>query len=451
MSLEAPESPRVLLDRQKLMEWLGISEDDLQKLPERPKEHRARLIIGTAGHVDHGKSTLTEALTGKFPAQHSEELSRGITIKLGYAHLDILLCEKCLSEGRIEAMLSNSRPRCERHPDVKPRWLRCYSILDHPGHEILVSTMLQGASIIDAGLVVIAANEPCPMPQTREHVAALEVMGVKDIIVAQNKIELVPEQQAIKHLEQIIKFFESETSYGIPPIIPVSAALRVNIDILLAAIFKYFKPRTPRTQGDPLFYIARSFDANRPGTPVKRLIGGCLGGALKQGVLRVGDEIEIRPGFITPDGRSIPLYSKVVSIRTDGGHALERAEPHALIGIATNLDPSLTKNDGLAGSIAGKPGRLPPVTRKIIVKKVKLFKEVIGARVRMPNRPPKVGERLLIVCGTNINMGRVESWDGEELEMTLARPICMPKGEKVALLRYIQREFRLIGYGLLDY
>jgi len=444
MSGEIPD----LKNRKKLLEWLGLTEEDLEKLPQKPKEHRSLGIIGTAGHVDHGKSTLTEAITGKFPAQHSEELTRGITIKLGYAHLDLMICPKCYG---FHALKSNANPRCEKHPDVKLRWLRCYSILDHPGHEILVSTMLQGASIIDYGLVVIAANEPCPRPQTREHVAALEVMGVKHIIVAQNKIELVSEEQARKNLEQIVNFFTNETSYGVPPIIPVSAALRINTDILLAAIYKYFPPKQPKTSGDPLFYIARSFDANRPGTPINKLIGGALGGALKQGILRVGDEIEIRPGYITPDGRAHPLYSEIVSIRTDGGHTLEYAQPNALIGIATNLDPALTKADGLAGNLAGKPGRLPDIVRKIIVKKVHLFKEVIGARVRVPNKPPKPRERLLIVCGTNINMGIVDSFHDDELEITLLRPICMPKGERVALLRMVEREYRLIGYGLLDY
>jgi len=435
-----------LLNKSMLAEILGIDLDKLEDLPESPVEHRSVGIIGTAGHVDHGKSTLTEALTGKFPATHSRELLQGITIKLGYSHLDIYLCPN----SRLpECLVSNARPICKG--SERPKHLRCYSILDHPGHEILISTMLAGASIIDYGLVVIAANEPCPMPQTREHVTALEVMGVKDIIVAQNKIELVSKEKLYENYKQIINFFKNETSYGIPPIIPVSAALRINIDILLAAILQFFKPKQINREGDPIFYVARSFDPNLPGTHPEKLIGGALGGALKRGELKVGDEIEIRPGYITEDNKAIPLFSEIVSIQTDGGHKLERAWPHALIGIATKLDPGITKADGLAGCVMGKPDHLPPIVQKIHVKKIKMFPKIIGAKIDMKNPPLRKGEQVLLNIGTNKNLGIIEYTDGEEAEVSLLRPLAMPKGEIVAISRLVEREYRLVGYGILDY
>ncbi len=442
---ETARNEKELLDKKKLAEILGIDLEALESLPEEPEVHYSVGIIGTAGHVDHGKSTLTQALTGKFPATHSEELLRGITIKLGYSHLDILYCP---NKKLPEALTSNANPKCNGE---KPRHLRCYSILDHPGHEILVPTMLSGASIIDYAIVVIAANEPCPMPQTREHVVALETMGVKDIIVVQNKIELVSKEKLFEHYKQIIKFFSEETSYGIPPIIPASAALGINIDLVLAAILQYFKPKERKTTGSPLMYIARTFDPNLPGSDPTKLVGGAVGGALKQGELKVGDEIEIRPGKVEKDGSYQVIFSKVASIRTDGGHNLEKAYPHTLIGVATYLDPGLTKADGLAGTVLGKPNQLPPIVKKIYVKKIKMLPKIVGAKVHIDNFPLRKGEVLLVNVGTNINMGLVTHVQDDEAEIVLKKPISFPKGEIVALSRRIQREFRLVGHGILDY
>ena len=435
-----------LFDQEKIAEMLGIDIKNVHDLPSEPTEHRSVGIIGTSGHVDHGKSTLTQALTGKFPATYSEELIRGITIKLGYSHLDVMICP---GEPFPRALVSNANPKCKGRR--KPRHLRCYSILDHPGHEILISTMLAGASIIDYGLVVIAANEPCPMPQTREHVLALQSLGIKDIIVAQNKIELVSKEQAIANHKQIVDFFSNETEYESPPIIPVSAALGINVDVLLAAILHYFRPISLKKSGAPLMYIARSFDANLPGTDPQNLVGGAVGGALKSGELKVGDEIEIRPGYITEKGDAIPLFSEIVSIRTDGGHSIEKALPHGLIGIATNLDPGIAKEDGLAGSVLGKPDQLPPIIKDITVKHLYLFPKIVGTKVETKNYPLKKGERILVNIGTNVNLGVVVSSADDEAEITLVRPVAMPKGEIVALSRLVEREYRLIGYGKLDY
>ncbi|MGQ4891113.1 MAG: translation initiation factor IF-2 subunit gamma [Candidatus Njordarchaeia archaeon] len=433
-----------LTDTSEILEILGIDENSLVK---EPQTHLSAGIIGTAGHVDHGKSTLTQALTGKFPDTYSEELIRGITIKLGYSHLDVLLCKNCPYPSMFT---SNAKPVCPEGCG-EPLHVRCYSILDHPGHEILISTMLSGASLIDYGLIVIAADEPVPMPQTREHVLALQIMGVKNIIVAQNKIELVSKEKALENYNQIIDFFKNETQFGVPPIIPVSAALGINIDALLAAIVAKFKPIKGDANGDPLMYIARSFDPNLPGRHPKDLIGGAIGGALKRGELKVGDEIEIRPGLVTKEGEIITLFSEVVSIRTDGGHPLNKAEPHTLIGVATNLDPSATKADRLAGSVVGKPGSLPDVVRRITVRDINLFPKIIGAKVEVDNPPIRKDEILMVTVGTNVNLGKVLSIHDDNAEILLSKPIAFPKGEIVGLGRQVEREFRLIGYGKLDY
>jgi translation initiation factor 2 subunit 3 len=109
--------------------------------------------IGFFGHVDHGKTTLTEALSGKWTDTHSEEMKRGITIRLGYANTTIYKTKKGYTTD----------------PKEKGTYIRTVSFVDAPGHESLMATMLAGATIIDGALLLVAANENCPQPQSREH------------------------------------------------------------------------------------------------------------------------------------------------------------------------------------------------------------------------------------------------------------------------------------------
>lgn len=181
--------------------------------------------IGTLGHVDHGKSTLVEAITGKWPAVHSEELKRGITIKLGYADATIYKCPKC------NGLLSTEKCPCGEPAEPQ----RTVSFVDAPGHETLMATVLAGASLMDGVLLVIAANEQCPQPQTAEHLMVLDTVGIKNIIIVQNKIDLVSEEAAKENYKQIRKFVGGSVAEA-APIIPVSAQQRVGLDSLLAAI-----------------------------------------------------------------------------------------------------------------------------------------------------------------------------------------------------------------------
>jgi translation initiation factor 2 subunit 3 len=156
-------------------------------LPRQPEVN-----IGMIGHVDHGKTTLTQRLTGKWTDVHSEEIKRGISIKLGYADAAFYKCPKC-KEPQCYCT-KNKCPICSSATEL----LRVVSFVDSPGHETLMAVMLSGAAIMDGAVLVIAANEPCPQPQTREHLAALDIVGTKNIIIVQNKIDLVSEKNAFK-------------------------------------------------------------------------------------------------------------------------------------------------------------------------------------------------------------------------------------------------------------
>ena len=224
------------------------------------------LNIGMVGHIDHGKTTILSKITGKFTDTHSEELKRGITIKLGYA--DTIL-EK----------------------NGKKRYI---SFVDCPGHEMLMATMLSGAALIDAAILIIAANEGIK-PQTKEHLIALQAKKVNKIIIIQNKIDLVTKKEAQTNYQQI-KDFVKNTIAEDSPIIPVSAQQDINIDKIKDLLMEIAIPKRD-TKSIPEFLIARSFDINKPGTKIENLNGGVLAGILKKGTIKVGDELEIKPGI----------------------------------------------------------------------------------------------------------------------------------------------------------
>ena len=238
------------------------------------KDLTPEISIGLIGHVDHGKTTLTQALSGKWTDTHSEELKRGITIRLGYADASFYYCKKC------KKYYPKEKCSCKEKCELK----RKVSFIDAPGHETLMATMLSGSAIMDYALLLIAANEDCPQPQTREHLQALDIVGIKKLMIIQNKIDLVTEEQALKNYQQIQQFLKG-TKYEEAPIVPMSAKHSVNLDVLIKTIQEVFPTPDRNLDATPVMYIARSFDINKPGSLPDKIVGGVLGGSLKQGKL----------------------------------------------------------------------------------------------------------------------------------------------------------------------
>ncbi len=396
--------------------------------------------IGVVGHVDHGKTTLVQALTGVWTARHSEEMRRSMTIKLGYADGNIAVCEGMEPPDSYTTELV-----CRDGSPAK--LIRRVSYVDAPGHEILMATMLAGATLMDAALLVIAANEPCPQPQTREHLMALEIIGVKQLIVVQNKLDVVDKDRAKKNYEEIVNFL-SKTSYADAPIIPVSALHKTNIDALVMAMAKLFTPPPRNLSGPALMYVARSFDVNKPGTKPSELVGGVLGGSLLQGVIRVGDEIEIKPGVrkeVAPRKYEyVPLTARVESIRY-GNIEVEEARPGGLVAIGTSLDPSLTKGDLMIGNVVGH--RVPdPVDHMLI--EYHLFERVVGSRAQERVEPIRPREVLMLTVGTAVTLGVVTKVTKDTVEVVLRRPVVVLPGSKVAISRQVKDRWRLVGWGV---
>ncbi len=405
------------------------------KVPAQPE-----VSIGLVGHVDHGKTTLTQALTGEWTDRHSEELKRGISIKLGYADAAFYACPKCPKPTgyAVEPVC----PNC----GGEAKFLRAVSFVDAPGHETLMETMLSGAAIMDGALLLVAANEKVPQPQTREHLYALDIIGVRRVVVVQNKIDLIPPEAAEANQRDIVEFLRG-SPIAQAPVVPVSANHRVGIDGLIGAIEETI-PTPPRDPAKPpLMYVARSFDVNRPGTRPRELKGGVLGGSLLQGHLKLGEEIEIRPGVAGNGGRGESVTTKVVSI-VAGGEARDELHPGGLAALGTSLDPSLTKGDGLTGRLIGTAGTLPPVSQKIRLKAT-LLERVLGAQREIKVDKIRTSEILAVTVGTTIAPGKVTSARGDDIELSLGRAVTVFPGSRVAISRKLNA-WRLIGYGIVE-
>ena len=390
----------------------------MNKIPE--------LNVGVVGHIDHGKTTLLSSLTGKFTDTHSEELKRGITIKLGYADITIF-------KDKNNFNTKTGEPR------------RYISFIDAPGHEMLMATMLSGAAIIDAAILVIAANEGIK-PQTREHFMALQSKKIKNIIIVQNKIDLVTKEQALKNYKEIKEFIKG-TSAENSPIIPISAQQEINIDKLLEEICKIEIPKR-EIESKPIFLIARSFDINKPGITINKLKGGVLGGILKKGKLKVGDEIEIKPGLSIKKANQQfykTLTTKILSLHK-GNKSVKEVSPGASISIETELDPFLTKTDSLTGCLVSTKNNLPEISHEIKITS-ELFKEVLGTIDHKKVDELKTKEMLMLNVNTTITVGTIEKIKGNEIELNLNIPIVVLKGDNVGIARNIDHHWRLIGWG----
>jgi len=392
------------------------------------------------GHVDHGKTTLTYALTEEWADRHSEELKRGITIKLGYADAPIYLCPKC---GEPHGYTNKAIcPRC----GTRTEFQRAISFVDAPGHESLMATMLSGASMMNGALLLIAANEKCPQPQTKEHLMALQISGIKNIIVVQNKIDVVSPERAKENYREIKEFLKGTVAEN-APIIPISAQHSANIDVLLAAIQKYIPTPDMQLDKPPLMYVVRSFDINKPGDGIDEIKGGVLGGSLIRGKLKVGDEVEILPGLGNkqhPERYKEPIRTKVTSI-VSGGKNYDEVHAGGLLGVGTSLDPALTKSDNLSGKIMGLPGTLPEV-RESLGLELHLLDKVIGAEKDMDVQDIKTNEMLMLNVGNMITVGIVKSARKDYAEVKLRLPVCPIEGEQIAIGRRIGNKWRLIGY-----
>lgn len=410
----------------------------MNDLPSQPEVN-----IGMVGHVDHGKTTLTKALSGTWTDTHSEERKRGISIKLGYA--DTAFYKN--KDGEYYARGKNPKGGEDSESDL----LRVISFVDAPGHETLMAVMISGAAIMDGALLLVAANESCPQAQTREHLAALQIAGINNIVVVQNKVDLVTRERAVESYNEILSFIDGTIAEG-SPIVPVSAHHDVNLDMLIRAIEDTIPSPVIDSEEKGLMYVARSFDVNRPGLRPSKLKGGIVGGSIVEGSFNVGDSILIAPGRRIVEGsktRWEPLKTVIENIQA-GGLDLETAHAGGLCGIATPLDPMSTKADDLSGQVMARDGELPPVWESLDLKLELLDKMVSGVDGDEGLvKPLQSNEMLMVNSATATSVGSVSSTKKGEAKLALRLPICAKKGSRITLSRRVGARWRLIGHGTI--
>merc|ERR1712137_953855 len=457
--MSTEEAPTVTTSQPHLAKQ-DLSQLDVTKLnPLSPEviSRQATINIGTIGHVAHGKSTVVKALSGVQTVRFKNELERNITIKLGYANAKIFRCdnERCprpvcyISAGSSK---DDSFPCYQAKCSGRFKLQRHVSFVDCPGHDILMATMLNGAAVMDAALLLIAGNESCPQPQTSEHLAAIEIMQLRHIIILQNKIDLVKEQAAQDQYQQIKKFVKGTVAEK-APVVPISAQMKYNIDVVCEYIVKKIPVPFRDFTASPRLIVIRSFDVNKPGTEVEDLRGGVAGGSILQGVLRVGDDVVVRPGIVskTETGfKCVPINSKIVSLFAEAND-LQYAVPGGLIGVGTYIDPMLCKADRLVGQVVGIEGQPLPNVFTELELNFFLLRKLLGVKTegKQQTRVAKLEKKevLMVNIGSTSTGGRVAAIKQDVAKIVLISPVCTEVGEKIALSRRVDRHWRLIGWG----
>ncbi|MBQ9067814.1 MAG: selenocysteine-specific translation elongation factor, partial [Eggerthellaceae bacterium] len=311
------------------------------------------LVLGTAGHIDHGKSSLVMALTGTDPDRLSEEKKRGITIELGFARLD-------LGDGR------------------------SMGVVDVPGHEKFVRQMIAGATGIDVALLVIAADDGI-MPQTLEHIAVLQTLGVPTCVVALTKIDLVDADWAAL-AEEEVRAFLSNTSYANAPIVPVSSRTGEGVEEVRAALAEASKHATALHRSSALRQpVDRVFTIKGAGTVIT--------GTLWSGTAHVGDSVEILPSRRTSRIRSIQMHDQPVEEAPAGNR------------VALNLVD--VKTDEVSpGDFLATPGLIEPT--------IAFDAQFTYLDTAKSGKLLESGVRMHVAHGTKEVLGRVLFANGQE-------------------------------------
>jgi translation initiation factor 2 subunit 3 len=413
--------------------------------------------VGMIGHVANGKSTIVQCLSSKETQQYSDEKERNITIRLGYANTKIWKCHKCPPPECFSSSNSSlMSKRCKNCSELL-ELVSHISFIDCPGHNELTSTMLNGSSVMDYAVLVEACNNTdIPAPQTAEHLVATTAAQIRPCIVVMNKIDLTKKEKAREQVELISKYVKDITkTQMMPPVIPVSATIGVNIDVVCQqlSMLKIPTVRDPTSQFKMI--VIRSFDINKPGIDVRKLHGGVIGGTIMRGTLRIGDKINIYPGKCKriPDEKKKKedtdfmyeqITGEVLSIKSDMNN-LDFAIPGGLLGIQLTIDPAFSRGDNLAGSLVLKKTdtdaspSMVSVYDKIVVNINKFFIDHDVVAKMMKEKP-----ELVININSNNVACRVKTYKKttKELFLFLDSPIAVDSRENyVTIMKKTRKEF----------
>lgn len=403
-------------------------------------KNQAIINIGTAGHVAQGKSTVVKRITGIATQTYKSERERNITIRLGYANCKLF---RNPISNKVFALPEQTQKAYDPVTNDVLELLYQLSFVDCPGHQAYIATMISGSSIMDHVLVVVAADEPIPQSQTHEHLIALEYSGIEkaNICYLLNKLDLINPMKVNIINSNLNSYLDQ--NFGVDKerkIIPISAATGDNIDAVVSHLAEQVQIRMNKTieqaQQALEMYIVRSYNINRPNTPLDKLEGAVVGGTIRSGVIAIGDLVEIRPGVINIiDGKRViqPLVSRVIALKS-GKNDVKTAIPGGLIGVNLSLSAGLSSDDKLKGQVLTHFGKGDPIYNIISGK----FR---GASTLSPKASTKlnelkVGSILTVIINGIMNVkakvtalkSKLSKKDGEvkgSISLELDKPIVM--------------------------
>jgi len=281
----------------------------------------------------------------------------------------------------------------------------------------------------------------------------VEHMGLRTFAVIQNKIDLITPEKARLHCQSIKTFLGRRYNRFIP-VIPISAQRKINIEYVMQYLANLPLPQR-KLNVPPQMRIIRSFDVNKPGIEIDDLIGGISGGSITEGILKIGQTVEIRPGIAFMEKgvkKCRPIRTKVLSL-TSETQKLEIGGPGGLIAVQTRIDPSLTKADRLVGQLLGIPGHLPEVFDIIIIT-YSIMNRVVGINATndqaKTSRNLCMDEILKVNIGSSTTTATVKSATVNLAKLSLEFPCCCDIGEKITISRRIAGHWRLIGFGKIE-
>lgn len=394
--------------------------------------------VALLGSVSHGKSTLIKRLTGIITAKFKEEKERNCTIKLGYANCKIYKCKNN------HYTTTNICELCEEKTELQ----KYISFVDLPGHHSFISTVLTSLSSIDMAIFVIAANQSCPQQQTLVHLSLIEIMNIKNVIILQNKIDLVTREKAIENYNQIRELIKG-TNIENASIIPVSCGLNIGLDVVLEEIINNINNINKENNLQSI-NIIRSFDINRPDCEINNLKGGVIGGTINNGKFSIDEDVYILPGlFNKTTNKSVPLRTKIINIRTQK-EDLKYATTGGLIALQTTIDPMLTRNNRLVGNLVVK--ELDLIDKDIYIKdeirlQYKLFKYNFYDK-DLPIKKLHNNELLQLQIGSAIVSGSCKLLN-KNCIITLTRPVCCELNKNIIISRRNNKSWNIIGFGTI--
>jgi translation initiation factor 2 subunit 3 len=430
---------------------------DYDTFIKQTMQSQSLINVGMIGHVDNGKSSVTKALSGKTTQEHSAEQKQNITIKLGYANAKIWKCPNCTKpecyQPTPSADTEHNCVHCHEQTDL----VNHISFADCPGHHDLMQVMLNGTCIMDYALLIESAiNKQIPALQTIEHFEIAQESGIKTAIICMNKMDLMLKNKSLvkDNINRLDEFVKSCGATKKIPIVPVSATMGYNIDIVCEYIANMTIPQKDLSDKYKMLII-RSFNINKERIPIQNLKGGVIGGSLVRGMIKINDDVVIYPGYIKKENDVwyyTPLQSKALSINSDKTE-LEYAVAGGLIGVQLDIDSAFTGNDHLVGQVLyNKTEENVKVFSEITLKYKRLTQKLTeyisgGANEKRFN----IGDAIQINVNSNNIHAQLKDYSNQHMELILEKPVCSEIGDSVSISKLFDRtRIDICGQGILE-